>query len=183
MRGRFVSSAVISAFLFVIATAPVVVGQGMRTAPSAGGQVDFDTGKLQGADERQIAAVQRLLRRLGHLKDDDVSRRLDPKTHRAISRFLSATVSDAKVSNYDDLLHLLYTSIWQNEGWGKGQAAGQDAVIDPEKVKVSQEALKKLGYELGPRRWKIWTSNFRCGRGFPRRCGHEDRRAFNPQYS
>jgi putrescine transport system substrate-binding protein len=143
-------AAVLLAGSFIVATAPMATGQGMRSAPSSSNQVDFDVGKLQGVNERQVATLQRLLRRLGYLKDEDMSRQLDDKTSGAIIRFVSFTGPDANLSDYNDVLRLLFTAVWQREGWGKGQAAGQDTIVDRGKVKASQEALKKLGYEPGP---------------------------------
>jgi putrescine transport system substrate-binding protein len=151
MRSRTVFLTVaLLAFSLIVATAITAKGQGMRSAPSSGSPVEFDVSKLQGVSERQIATVQRLLRRLGHLKDEDMSRQLDVKTKGAISRFLASVGPDAKLSDYGGLLRLLFTGIWQGEGWGKGQAEGQDTIVESDKVKAAQEALKKLGYELGP---------------------------------
>jgi putrescine transport system substrate-binding protein len=148
-RTAFFASAVL-ALLLIAAGAPMAAGQGMRSAASAGGPVEFDPGKLGKTNERQVATLQRLLRRLGYLKEEDISRQLDVKTKAAISRFLSQTNADAKSADYEALLRSLFTSIWDREGWGNGQAAGQDTIVERDKVKVSQEALKKLGYEPGP---------------------------------
>jgi spermidine/putrescine-binding protein len=150
MHSRVVSlSAALLACCLLTVHAPMAIGQGMRSAPAAGGQVTVDLDKLEGANERQVATLQRLLRRLGYLKEEDISRQLDAKTSAAVSRFLSSTGSGA-FSDYDGLLRLLFTAVWQSEGWGKGQAQGQDTIVDRDKVKESQEALKKLGYEPGP---------------------------------
>jgi putrescine transport system substrate-binding protein len=150
MRNRSVFLGVMCLTWFVLTMIPMALSQGMRSAPSANTPAEFDLGKLQGVSERQIATLQRLLHRLGHLKQEELSRQLDTKTNGAISRFLTAASPDAKVAGHSDLLRLLYTSIWEREGWGKGQAAAQDTIVDRDKVKASQEALKKLGYELGP---------------------------------
>jgi len=150
MRSTLLLSAVVLAPLVFLTTAPTVTAQGMRSASPADAQVEFDPAKLQGVNERQVATLQRLLRRLGYLKEDDVSRQLDAKTGAAVSRFLSATKTDAKPADYESLLRLLFTVLWDKEGWGKGEAAGQDTIVEKDKVKASQEALKKLGYEPGP---------------------------------
>jgi spermidine/putrescine-binding protein len=152
MRNRIVCSAALlfSGWLIVTATTDAM-GQGMRSAPSPGTVAEFDAGKLTGADEKQVATLQRLLRRLGYLKEEDVTRKLDATTNAAVARFLSTvTTPDAKVSDYPSLLRVLFTELWQREGWGAGQAAGQDTIVEKDKVKAAQEALKKLGYEPGP---------------------------------
>jgi putrescine transport system substrate-binding protein len=137
--------------LLIAAAASPVLAQGMRSASaSSSGPVEFDMGKLENISKRQLATLQRLLRRLGYLKDDDMSRTLDQKTKSAIGRFISITKPTAEPTDYDGLLRLMFTAIWDSEGWGKGQAEGQDTIVEQEKVKGSQEALKKLGYEPGP---------------------------------
>jgi putrescine transport system substrate-binding protein len=123
--------------------------QGMRSAGSTEAAKKFDVGKLEGANERQVATLQRLLRRLGYLREEDVSRELDLMTTAALGGFLSETGAGAP-ANYDALLRLLFTAVWEREGWGRGEAAGQDRIVERDKVKESQEALKKLGYEPGP---------------------------------
>jgi putrescine transport system substrate-binding protein len=139
---------------FVVPMIPMAMGQA-ESSPT-----EFDLGKLQGTSERQVATLQRLLRRVGYLKQGEMSGQLDPKTNEAISRFLSLASPTVKISNYADLLHLMYTSIWQSEGWSKGEAAGQDAIVDRDKVKASQKALKILGYELGPVDGKFGPATF-----------------------
>ena len=123
--------------------------QGMRSAGASETVKAFDLGKLEGSNERQVATLQRLLRRLGYLREDDMSRQLDTATTAALARFLSESGSNAP-STYDALLRVLFTAVWNREGWGRGEAAGQDKIIEREKVQASQEALKKLGYEPGP---------------------------------
>jgi spermidine/putrescine-binding protein len=150
MRSTLFPLVVALASLVLVTAAPDATAQGMRSASPADPQVDFDPGKLGGTSERQIATLQRLLRRLGYLKEEDVSRQLDSRTSAAVTRFLSAEKVDAKPTDYLSLLRLLFTSVWAREGWGRGEAAGQDTIVDKDKVKASQEALKKLGYEPGP---------------------------------
>jgi peptidoglycan hydrolase-like protein with peptidoglycan-binding domain len=150
MRRPSAAIGVICFAWLMFATPLDVVAQGMRSAPSSTNPADFDLGKLSGVNERQIATLQRLLQRLNFLKADEMSRQLDIQTRGAVNQFLSSADPNAKLSNYDDLLHLLYTSIWRSEGWGTGQAAGQDTVVDSDKVKAAQQTLRKLGYEIGP---------------------------------
>jgi putrescine transport system substrate-binding protein len=137
--------------LGLTAAAGAGFGQGMRSADSAGKPAPkFDVGKLEGTNERQVATLQRLLRRLGYLREEDMSRQLDLVTTAALGRFLAETQASPAASNYEGLLRLLFTAVWDREGWGRGQAAGQDLIVERDKVKASQEALKKLGYEPGP---------------------------------
>jgi putrescine transport system substrate-binding protein len=155
MRSNVLLAAVAAISCLATFASPGALSQGMRSVSSAAsgesaGRVEFDAGELEGISERQIATLQRLLRRLGHLKDDDMSRAIDAKTKAAISRFISFAKPAEKPAGYEELLRLMFTAIWEREGWGKGQAEGQDTIVDKERVKNSQEALKKLGYEPGP---------------------------------
>ena len=121
----------------------------MRSAEAGETAKELDLSKLEGANERQVATLQRLLRRLGYLREEDMSRQLDAVTTAALTRFLAESGSSAP-STYDALLRVLFTAVWNREGWGRGEAVGQDKIIEREKVQASQEALKKLGYEPGP---------------------------------
>jgi spermidine/putrescine-binding protein len=155
MRSNVLLAAIAAISCLAALTSPDTLAQGMRSVSSAGSgesaeRVEFDAGELKDISERQVATLQRLLRRLGYLKDQDMSRALDGKTTGAISRFISFAKPAEKPANYDDVLRLMFTAIWESEGWGKGQAAGQDTIVDKDRVKSSQEALKKLGYEPGP---------------------------------
>lgn len=151
MCNRIVASAafLLSGWLMVAATTSALA-QGMRSAPSSASSAEFDAGKFQGIDVKQIATVQRLLRRLGYLKEEDVTRQFDNTTNGAIARFLASSTPEPPVTDYGGLLRSLFTETWQREGWGAGQAAGQDTIVDGDKVKTAQEALKTLGYEPGP---------------------------------
>lgn len=151
MRSTATLAAALAAMLLTVAAMPTAIAQGMRSASSSpSGPVDFDLGKIETINKRQVATLQRLLRRLGYLKEADMSRSLDKKTKAAISRFVSGTNPSTEPADYEALLRLMFTSIWNNEGWGRGQAEGQDTIVERDKVKTSQEALKKLGYEPGP---------------------------------
>jgi hypothetical protein len=119
-----------------------VFAQGMRSAGASETVKALDLGMLEGSNERQVATLQRLLRRL-------MSRQLDAATTAALAGFLGESGTDTP-STYDALLRVLFTAVWNREGWGRGEAAGQDKIIEREKVQASQEALKKLGYEPGP---------------------------------
>src|SRR5215210_7730066 len=125
----------------VSASSDCAFSQGMRSAEAGEPAKEFDLSKLDGANERQVATLQRLLRRLGYLREEDMSRQLDAVTTAALTRFLAESGSSAP-STYDALLRVLFTAVWNREGWGRGEAVGQDKIIDREKVQASQEALK-----------------------------------------
>jgi putrescine transport system substrate-binding protein len=151
MRSTVSLAAALVALLFIASSGVPAFAQGMRSAsPAPSGPAEFDTAKLENIGKRQMATLQRLLRRLGYLKEEDMSRTLDDKTKSAISRFISISKPSTQLANYEELLRLMFTVIWNSEGWGKGQAEGQDTIVEREKVKSSQEALKQLGYEPGP---------------------------------
>ena len=137
------------AFALSIATATPLRAQGMTSAPEddlAG--VGFSgLGKM---NSQEVSTVQRLLRRLGYLKDDNMTRALDRPTIEAVV----AHLKDVKISSKDltskNVLHSLFTTAWIKEGWGTGSVAGQDLVVEKAEVRTAQDALRKLKYALGP---------------------------------
>lgn len=141
--GLFVATCLASA------TANPANAQGMRSVPSVA-STQFDLGKLEGVDERHVATLQRLLRRLGYLKDDQVTRKVDPTTLDALGRFLASAGPNADTSTFDKMLHLMFRAVWEHEGWGKSDFAAREVVVEPEKIKSAQETLKQIGYEPGP---------------------------------
>ena len=125
--------------------------QGMRSAASPGAEnVDVDLGQIRGLEAGRVATIQRLLQRLGYLSKVQLTRTSDPATNAALNRFLSELKPAPKSTGSDELFRLLFTEVWIREGWGKGQVPGQDQIVEKEKVKVAQDALKQLGYETGP---------------------------------
>ena len=123
--------------------------QGMRSAASPSSS-DVDLGKVRGLEKGRVATIQRLLQRLGYLSKVQLSRSSDPVTNAALNRFLGELKPGPKIDNSDEILRLLFTEVWIREGWGKGTVPGQDQIVEREKVKVAQDALKQLGYETGP---------------------------------
>jgi putrescine transport system substrate-binding protein len=111
---------------------------------------DVDLGGLANMAPQEISTVQRLLRRLGYFKDQNMTREMDAETIAAIA----AHIKDSKISSTgltgDIVMHSLFSTVWKKEGWATGGVKGQDQVVDPPEVLVAQEALKKLGYAPGP---------------------------------
>ena len=94
--------------------------------------------------------MQRLLLRLGYLKDENMTRTMDGPTIAAVVAHLKAVNTSPQGLTAEKMLRSLFTAAWTKEGWGSGTADGQDLVVDKAEVKLAQEALKKLKYEPGP---------------------------------
>ena len=137
------------AFALSIATATPLRAQGMTSAP----EDDLAGVGFSGLDKmnsQEVSTVQRLLRRLGYLKDDNMTRALDRPTIEAVV----AHLKDVKISSKDltsgNVLRSLFTTAWIKEGWGTGSVDGQDLVVEKAEVRTAQDALRKLKYALGP---------------------------------
>lgn len=99
---------------------------------------------------QEISTVQRLLRRLGYLKDDNMTRTMDGPTIAAALAHLKNVNTSPQGLTAERMLRSLFTAAWIKEGWGSGSADGQDLVVDKAEVRLAQETLKKLKYEPGP---------------------------------
>ena len=123
----------------------------MISAPSEEDDLaEVELGDIGKMSAQEISTVQRLLLRLGYLKDDNMSRAMDKPTIAAVVAHLKEVKTSPEGLTADKLLRSLFTAAWIKEGWGSGTADGQDLVVDKAEVKVAQEALKKLNYEPGP---------------------------------
>jgi putrescine transport system substrate-binding protein len=143
-------SLMFAAGLFVAGVSPLHA-QGMISAPGSLEDVsDIDLGGLANMAPQEISTVQRLLRRLGYLNDQNMTREMDAETIAAIA----AHIKKAKIVNTgltsDIVMRSLFSTVWKKEGWATGGVKGQDQVVDPPDVLATQEALKKLGYAPGP---------------------------------
>jgi putrescine transport system substrate-binding protein len=128
-------------------------GQGMISAKPAQTEEDIaqtELAWLKKIDAKQIATLQRLLRRLGYLTDAGMTRKLDLPTVQGIRDYLASAKLPAKGLNTDRLLRSLFGTIWTKEGWASGTVNGQDLVVEPTEVRAAQEALTKQGYAPGP---------------------------------
>ncbi|HLA02445.1 MAG TPA: extracellular solute-binding protein [Aestuariivirga sp.] len=144
-------SLIFFALVFSVAGATPAGAQGMISAPSEEDDAsEVELGSLGEMTSQEISTVQRLLRRLGYLTDDKLSRALDGPTAGAIVAHLKDVNTSPSGMTTEKLMRSLFTAAWIKEGWGTGSAEGQDLVVDKAEVRVAQDALQKLNYAPGP---------------------------------
>ena len=121
---------------FNISSAIPLHAQGMISAPSsADAMVDEGLGALANADPKEISTIQRLLRRLGYLKDENMTREMDEETVTALIIHLKDTNTSPVGITADRVLRSLFTAAWNKEGWATGKVNGQDLVVEPGEVR------------------------------------------------
>jgi putrescine transport system substrate-binding protein len=137
-------------FGIVFGAANACSAQGMISAPTA--QQDFMTKypDMKQVTEQEIVTVQRLLRRLGYLKAEQLSREMDEDTAAALEAHFAAVQRSPKGMNAESMIRSLFSEAWTKEGWSTGSVDGQNLVVDKTEVRAAQGVLKKIGYEPGP---------------------------------
>ena len=116
---------------------------------SAANRWNLDAGTLAKFEAGQITTMQRLLRRLGYLSDNDMTRRPDSRTLSALVTHMRDVGFDRPLTG-EEVLRSLFRTAWAKEGWGAGKVKGQDVVVDPAEVRAAQQALLKIGIDPGP---------------------------------
>ena len=152
MKKRFsISLSLTCAMALFVAGAPSLYAQGMISAPSLEGDPsDAGLDSLANIDAKEVSTIQRLLRRLGYLKDESMTRKMDAATTAAIVTYLKVTNTSPNGVTAEKIMRSLFTTAWTKEGWATGSANGQSLVVEPAEVRQAQDALKKLNYAPGP---------------------------------
>jgi putrescine transport system substrate-binding protein len=132
-----------------LGTTQSTFAQGMVSAPDSE-NLTSQFSALSKAPEQEIVTVQRLLRRLGYLKAEQLSHKMDEDTAAALNAQFAANGRAIQNVSAPQIIRSLFAEAWTKEGWGTGNVDGQDLVVDKEKVRYAQQVLKKLGYEPGP---------------------------------
>ena len=146
-----ISLSLTCALALLAASAPPLYAQGMISAPSLEGDLsDAGLDGLSNVGAQEISTIQRLLRRLGYLKDANMTRQMDAATTAAILAHLQETNTAPDGMATEKILRSLFTAAWIKEGWATGSADGQSLVVAPAEVRQAQEALKQLNYAPGP---------------------------------
>jgi putrescine transport system substrate-binding protein len=133
------------------AEAPQLHAQGMISAPSLDGDLsDAGLDGLANIDAQEVSTIQRLLRRLGYLKDENMTRKMDAATTTALVTHLQEANTSPDGMTAEKIMRSLFTAAWNKEGWATGSADGQSLVVEPAEVRQAQDALKLLNYAPGP---------------------------------
>ncbi len=146
-----ISLSLTCAMALFAASATPLYAQGMISAPSL--ESDLSEQGLEGLADlgaQEVSTIQRLLRRLGYLKKEDMTRQLDAATTAALLAHFQAENASAEGLTAEKIMRSLFTAAWTKEGWATGSANGQSLVVEPAEVRQAQDALKKLGYAPGP---------------------------------
>lgn len=133
------------------ASATPLQAQGMISAPSL--ESDLSEAGLDGLvdlDAQEVSTIQRLLRRLGYLKTENMTRQMDAATTAALVAHFQAENTSADGLSAEKIMRSLFTAAWTKEGWATGSADGQSLVVERAEVRQAQDALKKLNYAPGP---------------------------------
>ena len=134
-----------------VAGAAPLYAQGMISAAST--ESDLSDAGLEGLADlgaQEVSTIQRLLRRLGYLKTENMTRQMDAATTTALITHLQAVNTPADGMTPEKVMRSLFTAAWIKEGWATGSANGQSLVVEPAEVRQAQDALKKLKYAPGP---------------------------------
>jgi putrescine transport system substrate-binding protein len=152
VKKRFaISLSLACAVALHVAGAAPLYAQGMVSAPSTESDLaDVGLEGLANLDAQELSTIQRLLRRLGYLKPENMTRRLDAATSAALVTHLQATNTPAEGMTSEKIMRSLFSAAWIKEGWATGSANGQSLVVEAAEVRQAQDALKKLGYAPGP---------------------------------
>jgi putrescine transport system substrate-binding protein len=152
VKKRFsISLSLTCAVALFAASATPLYAQGMISAPSL--ESDLSEQGLDGLVDlgaQEVSTIQRLLRRLGYLKKEDMTRQLDAATTAALVAHFQAENASAEGLTAEKIMRSLFTAAWTKEGWATGSADGQSLVVEPAEVRQAQDALKKLNYAPGP---------------------------------
>ena len=144
-------SLIIFALVFSVAGATPAGAQGMLSAPSEEDVAsEVELGGLGKMTPQEISTVQRLLRRLGYLKEDSISRAMDGPTVAALVAHLKDVNTSPDGMTAERIMRSLFTAAWTKEDWGSGSGDGQDLVVDRAEVRIAQDSLHKLKYAPGP---------------------------------
>ncbi len=147
---KFTCVLMLTATINVMATAHVVA-QGLVSAPSEIGEFESgDFAAIAGASPQQMSTVQRLLRRLGYLDGDKMSRQFDSDTASALAQHFAAVGQIPRGLNVEQVMRSLFTTAWNKEDWSSGNVGGQALVTDRTEIKAVQDMLKQLEYAPGP---------------------------------
>ena len=144
-------SLIFFALVFSVAGATPAGAQGMLSAPSEEDVAsEVELGGLGKMTPQEISTVQRLLRRLGYLKEDSISRAMDGPTVAALVAHLKDVNTSPDGMTAERIMRSLFTAAWTKEDWGSGSGDGQDLVVDRAEVRIAQDSLHKLKYAPGP---------------------------------
>jgi putrescine transport system substrate-binding protein len=124
--------------------------QGMVSAPDVQQDLSMQYPNIKQASEQEIVTMQRLLRRLGYLQAEQLSRRVDEATASALDAHFASVKRSPQGMNAEQMIRSLFSEAWIKEGWSTGSVEGQNLVVDKDQVRSAQEVLKKIGYEPGP---------------------------------
>jgi len=116
---------------------------------AAANRWNLNSDNLANFETKEIITIQRLLKRLGHLNDSDMTRKPDDRTLTAILAHLQKVNFSSAVTG-QQVIRSLFRTAWNKEGWGLGKVEGQDLVVDPEEVRAAQSALEQLDITPGP---------------------------------
>jgi putrescine transport system substrate-binding protein len=152
VKKRFAISLSLACAVALSVAGPVPLhAQGMISAPSTESDLsDAGLDGLANLTPQEVSTIQRLLRRLGYLKPENMTRLMDAATTTALVTHLQATNTPADDMTSEKIMRSLFTAAWIKEGWATGSADGQSLVVEPTEVRQAQDALKKLKYAPGP---------------------------------
>jgi putrescine transport system substrate-binding protein len=152
VKKRFaISLSLACAVALSVAGAAPLYAQGMISTPSTESDLsDAGLDGLANLNPQEVSTIQRLLRRLGYLKPENMTRQMDAATTAALVTHLQATNTPADGMTAEKVMRSLFTAAWIKEGWATGSANGQSLVVEPAEVRQAQDALKKLNYAPGP---------------------------------
>ncbi|MDB5930533.1 MAG: extracellular solute-binding protein family 1 [Polaromonas sp.] len=113
------------------------------------GQPPADAAVPAGARNPKVETAQRLLSRLGLLRETP-SGLLTTATQEAIRSFAAQNGLPAGAQVNDALLNSLRRVIWQTQNWASGNYKGHEKLVDAQGLRESQILLGKLGFNAGP---------------------------------
>ena len=146
-----ISLSLTCAIAMFVAAAPPLYAQGMISVPSLEGDLpDAGLDGLANIGAQEVSTIQRLLRRLGYLKDENMTRQMDAATAAAIGAHFQEANTAPDGMTAESIMRSLFTAAWIKEGWATGSADGQSLVVEPAEVRQAQDALKQLSYAPGP---------------------------------
>ncbi|WP_108645464.1 extracellular solute-binding protein [Polynucleobacter rarus] len=126
--------------------------QGLYSSPQSPSSPSFTTNSTANSSVDQsvkIEIAQRLLSRLGYLKDTPTGV-MSSATAEAIRAFSYEHNINSGSSVTEPLLKALRNVAWNSGAWKKGNLKGEDKLLDANGIREAQSYLVKLGFDPGP---------------------------------